>query len=642
MDPLRAALQEHFGFPDFRPGQRPTIEALMAGRPVVGVMPTGRGKSLCYQLPSLLLDGVTLVVSPLIALMKDQVDALRGRGIPAAYLNSTQDYQAQRDVLASVRQGAIKLLYVAPERFRFGGAMAQISRLPIGLFAVDEAHCISHWGHDFRPDYMALGQVARDLGAQRVAAFTATATPEVRDDIVRRLGMVEPHVTVSGFLRDNLHLSVVHVRKMAEKRKHILTVVRGLEGSAVIYCATRKNCEKVGAHLLSHGVDALVYHAGLSDQERSAAQNAFTEREDAVIVATNAFGMGVDKPNVRAVIHYDMPGSLSAYYQEAGRAGRDGQRAACTILFTYADVRIHEFFMDNGAQELPYDQRDDWLRLERAKLKAMVRYAYEESCRHAAILTHFGEQHAFDFEEGCGVCDNCTGETGLRGVGSRPPASRDRSGSSRRERAPRAPAQLRSLSEDEEVLAQKVLSAIARSRGRLSVTQLARVLRGVDHADLGDEPLRATPSWGLCGEYGHNDLTAFIKALGRAGCTRGRRPELTRVGVEVMMRRAQVEVDAPVCEPRRRPRKTASSPPLDLDHEARELLERLKAKRLELAKERQVPAYVVATNRVLTQLATVKPADARADWLALDGVGEKSVDPLRDAFAELISSHAPA
>ncbi|MEC9072860.1 MAG: ATP-dependent DNA helicase RecQ, partial [Myxococcota bacterium] len=323
MNRLDTALKEHFGFDEFRPGQRPVTEAVVEGRAVIAVMPTGAGKSLCYQLPAMLLDGLTLVVSPLISLMKDQVDQLRARGIAAAYVNSTQGPEERREVLRRAEAGELSLLYVAPERFRFESAMAAIARLPVSLFVVDEAHCISEWGHDFRPDYLRLGDVVKDLGVSRVAAFTATATATVRRDIQRLLGLEEPLVVVSGFLRDNLHLSVVPIRQMVQKEAALLEVIRSVTGSVVIYCATRRHCEELALRLKTLRVEAGLYHGGLSDEERNQVQDAFATDQLQVMVATNAFGMGIDKRDVRAVIHYDVPGSVEAYYQEVGRAGRD-------------------------------------------------------------------------------------------------------------------------------------------------------------------------------------------------------------------------------------------------------------------------------------------------------------------------------
>ncbi|MFT7581381.1 MAG: RecQ family ATP-dependent DNA helicase, partial [Myxococcota bacterium] len=470
-DLIADALERYFGFREFRRGQREVVEAIVEGRPTLAVMPTGAGKSLCYQLPAMLLDGVTVVVSPLIALMKDQVDALRERGIAAAYINSTVPLPEQRQALDDAASGRLKLLYLTPERFRFGGAMAAIKRLPIALFAVDEAHCISSWGHDFRPDYMNLGNVVRELDVPRVAAFTATATAKVRIDIVDSLGFVDPTVKVAGFLRDNLHLAVTPIRKMKEKQVYLRQILDQATGPAIVYCATRKNCEEVAHYVKAAGRPVATYHGGMADAARSDAQDRFQSVENICIVATNAFGMGVDKANVRVVVHWDIPGSLDAYYQEAGRAGRDGKPAHCFLLFTYADTRIHEFFIDKGGEALAPDSRVAYAEMERSKLKAMVRYAYADECRHGAILRYFGDR-----PERCGsgtgaTCDNCNGDVGEIGLdapkaGSLKPSIRD------------VRVEPRILTEDEEIIVQKVLSAVARSNGRLKKREICRVLRG--------------------------------------------------------------------------------------------------------------------------------------------------------------------
>ncbi len=632
VDRVTEALKRHFGFDRFRPGQREVVDAILEGRPVVAVMPTGAGKSLCYQLPAMLLDGVTLVVSPLIALMKDQVDSLRARGIPAAYVNSTLSAAEQRQALGDAAAGRIKLLYLAPERFRFAGARAALKRLPLALFAVDEAHCISQWGHDFRPDYKQLGYAAADLQAPRVAAFTATATARVRQDIVDTLALQQPVVKVAGFLRDNLHLSVVPIRKMMEKPRYARRIVERCGGPAIVYCATRKNCEEAAAKLIQAGIEAVVYHGGLDDAQRRDAQDAFAQRDDLVIVATNAFGMGVDKPNVRAVIHWDLPGSVDAYYQEAGRAGRDGEPAWCVMLFTYADTRIHEFFIDKGGENLPYELRAAVAEMERSKLKAIVRYAYDEGCRHAAILRYFGDTVRTCDAEGRPGCDNCSGGVGLQGVAG------EGGEVVKTERSRPTRVDPRPLSEAEEIIVQKVLSAVARANGRLSPRRLARVLRGSKARDVVNDPLAGSKSYGILESMREAALLELCYALERAECTVGRCPRLTSLGVEVMWRRAAIQLDIPPFEEgagRRRRQVHAEATPLSVDQ--RDRYRALKQRRFEAAKERGVPAFVVASNRVLEQLATLRPDASRDDWLALRGVGDKSVDPLREVFLELVA-----
>lgn len=343
----REALEQHFGFRKFLDAQEEVITSLLEGRDALVVMPTGGGKSLCYQLPALLLDGVTIVVSPLIALMKDQVDALTGKGIPAACLNSTMTLAEQRKCLQAMRAGDLKLVYIAPERFRSRAFRNAIREVKVGLFAVDEAHCLSLWGHDFRPDYFRLGEALQDLGQPQVAAFTATATPEVRADIQSVLRLRNPVEFVTGFARPNLRFLITHTANEARKQARIQKVIQDWK-TGILYCATRKRVEALQEWLQSLGVKSVAYHGGLRDAERERAQNRFIKRRCDVVVATNAFGMGIDRPDVRFVMHYEIPGSVEAYYQEAGRAGRDGDTAHCELLFNYADRRIQEFFIDGS------------------------------------------------------------------------------------------------------------------------------------------------------------------------------------------------------------------------------------------------------------------------------------------------------
>jgi ATP-dependent DNA helicase RecQ len=344
----REALQQHFGFTDFREGQDEVIRAVLDGRDTVVVMPTGGGKSLCYQLPALMRDGVTLVVSPLIALMKDQVDQLAERSIPATFINSSLSYTETNIRLSRLRMGEYKLLYVAPERFRSQAFMDSIAETEVRLFAVDEAHCISHWGHDFRPDYLRMKPAIEHLGNPQVIALTATATPQVRADICEQLGLTDAQVFVAGFDRPNLALRVMHPATEREKIDILKRLIRHSAGAGIIYAATRKSVEQITAKLKLAGLNVEMYHGGMEDGERSRAQDTFMHSKAQAIVATNAFGMGIDKPDIRFVAHFHLPGSIEAYYQEVGRAGRDGLPADCVLLFNYADTRTQQFFIEGS------------------------------------------------------------------------------------------------------------------------------------------------------------------------------------------------------------------------------------------------------------------------------------------------------
>ena len=346
------SLREHFGFDGFRAGQAEVIAAVLDGKNAVVVMPTGSGKSLCYQLPAMMLQGATLVVSPLIALMKDQVDALRARDLPATFINSSLAPSEQHTRIEALRRGEFKLVYVAPERFRSGRFVEALQSVSIALFAVDEAHCVSTWGHDFRPDYLKLKSVIKALGGVQTLALTATATPSVRSDIIQQLGLLKPPTFVSGFDRPNLAIEVVHIEREFEKIAHIKRLALTHKGSGIVYASTRKAVEQVAAKLQEQGLGVAAYHAGMGDGVRVKAQDEFMSGRAQMIVATNAFGMGIDKADIRFVAHYQMPGSIEAYYQEIGRAGRDGLPSDCVLLFNYADKNTHDFFIEGSYPDL--------------------------------------------------------------------------------------------------------------------------------------------------------------------------------------------------------------------------------------------------------------------------------------------------
>jgi ATP-dependent DNA helicase RecQ len=380
----REALRKYFGFREFLDGQEEVMANILGGRDSLVIMPTGGGKSLCYQLPALVMEGVTIVVSPLIALMKDQVDALERRGIPATLINSTLSLGEQQERIAAVRRGEYKLVYVAPERFRsrmFTNTMRQVE---IALFAVDEAHCLSQWGHDFRPDYFRLGEALEELGRPQVVALTATATPEVRADILKVLTLRDPYVTIRGFQRPNLSLNVTHTKKHDDKYARLKQIIREHK-KGIIYCSTRKRVDEVGEALAEMNIKAVEYHGGLDDKERESRQNQFISRERDIAVATNAFGMGIDRSDVRFVVHYDVPGSIEAYYQEAGRAGRDGEPSWCELFFNFADTKTQEFFLDGANPSIDVIQSIYQALLNKANSQHEVEATIEDLTDYASL-----------------------------------------------------------------------------------------------------------------------------------------------------------------------------------------------------------------------------------------------------------------
>ena len=430
---LLASLQKHFGHQTFRPGQEQLVAAVLSGRDVLAVMPTGSGKSLGYQLPAVVLPGTTLVVSPLISLMKDQVDELSRRGIAAGALHSMLSSERRREVLNAARAGRLRLLYVAPERFASDDFVRLLGELTIARFVIDEAHCVSEWGHDFRPDYRRLRTAAARCrtsdgtsGRPPIAAFTATATPEVRDDIVALVGLESPQVLVAGFDRPNIHLRVEPIVDEEDKYELLPRLVSGRR--ALVYAATRRSAESAATTLQAEGIQAAAYHAGLKDEQRTGVQDAFAAGALRVVCATNAFGMGIDRPDVDAVVHFAIPGSVEAYYQEIGRAGRDGRPATATLLWDYADVATREFLIDSAkvrgertgpafgrgkagssaatgaGNEIVASEADHRKQIEHKKLRRMIAYAETSQCLRATILRYFGDPAVHDR---CGSCGNC-------------------------------------------------------------------------------------------------------------------------------------------------------------------------------------------------------------------------------------------
>jgi len=410
---MLTSLKKHFNFSSFRPGQEEIIQSIQDGKDVVALMPTGGGKSLCYQLPAVIDKKITVIISPLIALMKDQVDSLNARGISAAFINSSLSFEEIQSRIIQVKNGQIKLLYVAPERFASQQFRQLFSDLNIGLLAVDEAHCVSQWGHDFRPDYLHIKDYIRELkNRPTVAAFTATATPEVKDDIIKNLELQNPQVFIRGFDRPNLQFFAQNSLKPKQRKKEVLRIIKTLPGSGIVYTISRKETEEMAGYLSQNGITAVAYHAGMGKEERKKAQEDFMENKFKVIVATIAFGMGVDKADIRFVIHAGMPNSLEGYYQEAGRAGRDGEKAFCILLHSKKDNGLHNYFIlqskkEMSAQGKSFEEIQRICNVKYRHLDSMISYVEHTGCRRKNILAYFADPDIDKQKKNCGGCDAC-------------------------------------------------------------------------------------------------------------------------------------------------------------------------------------------------------------------------------------------
>ncbi len=597
-DRLDEALSAIWGFSSFRPYQREIVDAILEGRDVFAVMPTGGGKSLCYQLPAALMDHIAVVVSPLISLMKDQVDAANSNGLAAATLNSSQSEEERAQALSAARSGHLKLLYVSPERLNSHGFLDYLKTLRPGLFAIDEAHCISEWGHDFRPDYLALSQIVEAFPQVPLAAFTATATPRVADDIVARLGLRQPHVTRASFNRPNLTYRVIAKTDFDKQLLSFLNAHKDEPG--IIYRTTRKSVEATTALLNANGVEAKAYHAGLSDTARHAAQDDFRLDKCRVIVATIAFGMGIDKPNVRFVVHGDLPKNIEGYYQETGRAGRDGDPADCTLFYGRGDMvqllRFAASVEDAQARHTAETQ-----------LKRMIAFAQADTCRRAALLAYFGEQYG---EENCGSCDICLGEL---------------------ER------------EDATVSAQKALSAMVRTGGRFGAMHIADILVGADTEKIRSNRHNALPTYGVGKDHNRNYWRAVIDALLSSGHAeildaRYPTPSVTELGWRILKGGETFSMLKQVAEQSRGEKggKKAAAP--DFQDYAKGLFARLKKERTRLAEQAGLPPYMIFPDKTLREMAAVFPESAE-ELLTVSGVGQHKLNTYGKAFLETIAAY---
>ena len=609
---LRELLQQYFGFTEFRPLQEEIIAGAIAGRDVLAVLPTGGGKSLCFQLPALVRPGLTVVVSPLIALMKDQVDALQAMGISATFLNSSLDASDSRVRIQDLEQGNVRLLYVAPERLMMAGMIAALSRWNVSLIAVDEAHCVSEWGHDFRPEYRQIANLREQFPGVPMMALTATATPHVQTDIVRALKLRDANKYVASFNRPNLTYRVIP-RKDAFSQVLRFVQARPNE-SGIVYCLSRRGSDEMAAQLRDAGIKAAAYHAGMDTAERSANQEKFLRDDVNAICATIAFGMGINKPNVRYVIHADLPRNIEGYYQETGRAGRDSLPSECLLLFSRGDVAKQMRFIDEKPD--PNEQA-----LARKQLFKMVEYADCHVCRRKFLLGYFGEQFT---ATPCGACDNCS--------------------------TPRA-------SYDGTLDAQKFLSCVYRIRERSSkfgcgMKYIAEILTGAETELIKGWEHNTLSTYGIGKEHSRDEWQAIGRQLLTLGLLRefsdGKYPriEMSPEGREVLTKRKAVSLMEPVVAA---PEKKGKGDGADrteeraADYDAG-LFERLRTLRKRLADERDVPAYIVFSDVSLRQMAREYPK-TESDFARISGVGEKKRLEFGQVFfneiAEFLKTNTP-
>ena len=612
MPTAQEILKQYFGYDSFRPGQDELVQAILSGRDTLGIMPTGAGKSICYQVPALALPGLTLVVSPLISLMKDQVGALNEAGVPAACINSAMSFEEMRDALYFAGRGQYKLLYVAPERLTAPFFLDFARRVPISMVTVDEAHCISQWGQDFRPSYLKILDFLVALPQRPlVSAFTATATAEVRDDIIRALGLEEPFVITTGFDRPNLYFAV---EKPSSKPSALLAhLMQRRDKSGIVYCSTRKTVEEVCDMLLSRGLPATRYHAGLDPEERLANQDDFLYDRKTVMVATNAFGMGIDKSNVSFVIHYNMPKNMESYYQEAGRAGRDGEAADCILLYNGQDVRTAEFLIEhsheNEDESMDEKTRRQLIERDMERLKQMTFYATTTDCLRRYILNYFGEKAPLC----CGHCGNC--DTNFEEV-------------------------------DATMDARKILSCVYRldeRRLHFGKTVVAAVLTGSKSEQINRFHLDTLSTYNIMHEQTAVRVRQLIDVLLERGLLTAD-PErynalfLTQTGNALMRGRGELRIKLP----REKKPETAARRTEELAADVDEkLFEKLRALRTKVAQRAGVPPYVVFSNATLADMAARQPK-SEYELLGVRGVGEAKARRYGAEFVDCIREYLEA
>ena len=600
------ALKILFGYDSFRAGQKSVIDSILAGRDAFAVMPTGAGKSVCYQIPAVLLPGITLVVSPLISLMQDQVKALNEAGVPAAFINSSLCEKDYNETIRKARQGTYKIIYIAPERLVTEGFLALAKSVPVSMVTVDEAHCISQWGQDFRPSYMKIVEFVKTLEKRPIiSAFTATATETVREDIVCTLGLQNPFTLVNGFDRENLFFQV---EKPKNKEQYILKYISEHSGdSGIIYCATRKNVDNIYELLKSKGISVGKYHAGMSAVERKKMQDDFVFDYTSIVVATNAFGMGIDKSNVRFVIHYNMPQSMENYYQEAGRAGRDGLDAKCILLFSPQDIVINRFLLDHKEmQDLDPADRETVRERDVRRLQVMERYCYTTECLRNYILKYFGENP----KKPCQDCGNCLRE-------------------------------FETLDMTE--AAKKVINCVYEAKGRYGKQIIIDTVAGAKTARLEEIGTVRYKSYGVLAGTNKNLLRRLIEQLVLEGYLRVGDYQVLKLGDISGLKNPEASVFVKITDEDKQPEKTAKTKKKaksveTLTSSGYKLFERLKKLRLEIAREESMPPYIIFSDKTLIDMAAKMPA-SKPEMLDVSGVGENKFAKYGERFLEVIEEY---